>query len=129
MEKRASPRALSACWSNAAAWVSACDISACDQASESRVGQKKRSCGISHSCTVPSLLPERARRPSALKLTELTSPVCPVKVPRQPPVAISHSRTVSSLLPERAKRPSALRLTELTEYLCPVKVRRQRPVA
>mmetsp|Transcript_36983 Transcript_36983/g.99663 ORF Transcript_36983/g.99663 Transcript_36983/m.99663 type:complete len:223 (-) Transcript_36983:287-955(-) len=48
----------------------------------------------SHSFTVPSLLPDTARRPSAVMAQPLTTSVWPTKVCRRAPVGRSHSLTV-----------------------------------
>ena len=79
---------------------------------------------------VPSLLPERAMRPSGEKAIEriepdewwTKGPEGLAKVRSSLPVATSQSFSVSSLLPERAVRPSGEKATELTEPECPVKV-------
>ena len=74
------------------------------------------------------MLPERQKRPSGLKATELTMPVCPSNVRTHWPVEASQSRSVLSLLPERQKRPSGLNATEFTLSVCPSNVRTHWPV-
>ena len=55
-------------------------------------------------------------------LTEVTHPVCPIKVLISCPVSISQSLSVLSAEPERAYFPSGEMLTELTSAVCPEKV-------
>src|SRR5687767_6673556 len=82
----------------------------------------------SHSRSVLSVLPERAKRPLGLNDTEFSLCVCPSKVRRHLLLETSHSRSVLSWLPERTKRPSGLNDTEFTQPACPVKVRRHLPL-
>ena len=54
---------------------------------------------MSQTRTVRSSLPEAMRRPSGLKATLSTPPVCPRRVKTSSPVPVSHSLTVRSSLP------------------------------
>ncbi|CAH0251588.1 hypothetical protein SRABI83_03135 [Arthrobacter sp. Bi83] len=92
---------------------------------------RARPVAASHSRNVPSLPPERIRRPSGPNATLVTTPVCPViGSPRARPVAASHSRNVPSLPPERIRRPSGPNTTLVTTPVCPViGSPRARPVA
>src|SRR5438552_4136157 len=70
--------------------------------------RKQHPVSRSHSRTVSSIEPERARRGSALHATLQTQLVWPSRTRRQSPVSRSHSLTVWSPEPERAGRGSVL---------------------
>jgi hypothetical protein len=68
---------------------------------------------------VPSLLPERAWRPSGLKQTESTRSSWPSRTRVQVPMSTAHARTVPSPPLDTATRPSPETSTAPTSPLCP----------
>jgi hypothetical protein len=70
----------------------------------------------------PSPPPEAIKLPLGEKVTESTSPVCPVKVLTKVPSVTLHILMVLSKLPEAIKFPLGEKVTEYTLSVCPVKV-------
>jgi hypothetical protein len=68
-------------------------------------------------------LEETRRRPSALKATSRTGPVCPAKTTISSPVTESQIRTVQSSLAKATRWPSGLNVTLVRGAVWPVKRR------
>ncbi len=77
----------------------------------------------SQSRTCWSWAPDASQRPSGLKATDWTCPVCPVRIARARAVATSQSRTVLSAPAEATSVPSGLKATWATPLGCPRRLR------
>src|SRR5262249_15920570 len=60
----------------------------------------------SHTLAVPSKLPVASRAPSGDQATDVTWPVCPLRVRSSRPLAASHTLAVPSQLPVATRAPS-----------------------
>ncbi|MEM6962370.1 MAG: hypothetical protein AAF550_11625, partial [Myxococcota bacterium] len=78
--------------------------------------------------TVPSFELETTNGLLGMIATEVTGPVCPLRMRRHSPVLGFHTLMVWSSEPEMTRSPFGENATEVTGPVCPLRMRRHSPV-